>query len=500
MRSTFHGLETARRGMFTQQTALQVTGNNISNANTPGYSRQRVNFEQTEPYPAAAMNRPNIPGQMGTGVKAGSIQRVREGFLDVQFRTENNKLGYWGAKAEGLEKMEDIMNEPSDNGLSKTLDRFWQSLQDLAVNPEDSGARSVVRQRGIAVAETFNYLSNSLYTIKKDMESQIDITKLEVNSLTTQINNINKQISEIEPHGYLPNDLYDERDMLVDRLSELVNIKVTSEPSSDDPSPMAAGKYTIELISGDGTQSLGKLVDGAALAKSDVNYNIDSTTGKLTKFTLGAPPSDITTLKVGGRLSGLTDSFNNTYPTMLNDLDKLAKGFAVKFNEVHSNGYSLTNTTNIDFFALEIPGAVSEEITSTTPIAGFASRLTIHDDIKNKIENIAAGLTTSDGDGDNAQLLSDVKNDSDVKLKTTYEGMIGRMAVESQEAVRLMDNSNVLKSAVDSRRQSISGVSLDEEMTNMIQFQHAYNASARNITVIDEMLDKIINGMGVGGR
>lgn len=261
MVSTFHGLESARRGMTTQQYALQVTGQNIANANTPGYSRQRVNFTQTESYPAPAMNRPQIPGQMGTGVEAGSIQRVRESFLDVQFRGENTKSGYWGARSEALEKMEDIMNEPSDNGLSKTLDQFWQSLQDLAVNPEDDGARSVVRQRGVAVAETFNYLSTSLSTIRDDIKSQVDISVKEINSIAEQINNINQQISEIEPHGYLPNDLYDERDQLVDRLSQLVNVKVTKTSSSTTASPIAEGKYTIEITDASGA-SLGTLVDG----------------------------------------------------------------------------------------------------------------------------------------------------------------------------------------------------------------------------------------------
>ncbi|WP_315907080.1 flagellar basal body protein, partial [Priestia koreensis] len=139
MTSTFHGLEVAKRGMSTQQAALYTTGQNIANANTPGYSRQRVNFEQTEPYPAPSMNRPEIPGQMGTGVKAGSIQRVRENFLDLQYRDEQNKVGYWSARSDALTKMEDILKEPSDSGLAKTMDDFWKGLQTLSTNPENSG-------------------------------------------------------------------------------------------------------------------------------------------------------------------------------------------------------------------------------------------------------------------------------------------------------------------------------------------------------------------------
>lgn len=508
MRSTFQGLETARRGMFTQQTALQVTGHNISNANTPGYTRQRVNFTQTEPYPAAAMNRPNIPGQMGTGVQAGTIQRVREGFLDTQFREENNKFGYWNTRSEALAKMEDIMNEPSENGLSKTLDRFWQSLQDLSVNPEDDGARSVVRQRGVAVSETFNYLSNSLNAIRDDHKNQIDLTVKEINSLTTQINSINSQINEIEPHGYLPNDLYDERDNLVDRLSQLVNIKVTPVKSGGIASAISEGKYTIDLIDKNGA-SLGNLVDGTGLTRNELQ-TVESN-GAVSGYQLndGTNTTSIASNEFRGELQGLTDAYNTVYPEMLSNLDQLAFDFATEFNKVHNAGWTMDDVETgakgsaIDFFTVKDASGNDVKI-DDIQLAGLAGRLKISNPIKNDLDNIAAALPKGtdpvaySGDGSNALALANVKDTT--QLKSKYESMIGTMAVNSQEAVRLSENSLMLTDTVDKRRQSISGVSLDEEMTNMIQFQHAYNASARNITVIDEMLDKIINGMGVGGR
>lgn len=507
MRSTFHGLETARRGMFTQQTALQTTGNNIANANTPGYSRQRVNFSQTEPYPAASMNRPQIPGQLGTGVEAGSIQRVREGFLDTQFRGENNKFGFWNAKSEALAKMEDIMNEPSDNGLAKTMDRFWQSLQDLSVNPEDSGARSVVRQRGLAVAETFNYLSNSLSSIQEDLKAQADLTAKEINSLLTQISNINTQIKEIEPHGYLPNDLYDERDMLVDQLSTMVNIKVTKTGSGGQSSPLAEGIYNIELLNANGESYPGSpapvapvmLLDSAAATPVNpvsIQYNANNLADTVTVDGTAIDIQDFS----GGKLKGLLESYGyddngtskGTYPDMLKSLDEMALNFATEFNRVHQAGTGLDGNTGYSFF----------DVTGTK---GAAKDIKLHSDTKN-LDHIAAAKSNFDGDGSNALSLADVKNASltftsgTATLKSFYEGAIGKMAVDAQQAVRLTNNSSVLSGAVQQRRTSVSGVSLDEEMTNMIQYQHAYNASARNITVIDEMLDKIINGLGVGGR
>src|SRR5690606_37935872 len=137
----------------------------------------------------------------------------------MQYRTENSKLGYWQAKAEMLSQMEGIMNEPSEYGLANTMDQFWNALQDLAVQPQNDGARRVVRERGISLATTFNYIASSLKAIQIDYRKEIDTTQDQVNSLLRQINAINKQIGSIEPHGYLPNDLYDERDRLIDDLS-----------------------------------------------------------------------------------------------------------------------------------------------------------------------------------------------------------------------------------------------------------------------------------------
>jgi flagellar hook-associated protein 1 len=403
MRSTFHGLETARRGMFTQQTALQTTGNNIANANTAGYTRQRVNFEQTEAYPAASRNRPNIPGQMGTGVQAGSIQRVRESFLDTQFRGENNKSGFWSAKSEALEKMEDIMNEPSDNGLAKTMDRFWQSLQDLSVNPEDSGARSVVRQRGLAVAETFNYLSNSLSAIQGDLRAQADITTKEINAILDDISSINKQIGEVEPHGYLLNKLYDERDLLVDKLSTLINIEVVKIPSGGKPDPFAEGEYDINLLKDDGTPV--KLVDSANGTVNYLSIQFADATNKLADTVTVADSGTIDIADFSkGKLKGLLESYgyndNGTvkgiYPGMLGNLDEMALQFANEFNNVHKSGKGVDGNTNYSFF-------------DVTGSAGPAKSIKLHSDTDN-LDHIAASKSGFAGDGSNALALADVKH------------------------------------------------------------------------------------------
>ncbi|KOO37200.1 flagellar hook-associated protein FlgK [Priestia koreensis] len=547
MTSTFHGLEVAKRGMSTQQAALYTTGQNIANANTPGYSRQRVNFEQTEPYPAPSMNRPEIPGQMGTGVKAGSIQRVRENFLDLQYRDEQNKVGYWTARADAVTKMEDILNEPSDSGLANTMDKFWKSLQVLSTSPENSGARSVVLSNGKAVAETFQYLSNSLSAIQKDLSSQASVTVKEINSIAKQLGDINKQIKEIEPHGYLPNDLYDERDRLIDQLTGLVDVKVEMKPSTQpgvpsNASKMAEGIANIILVDGAGVEHY--LVEGTkgnALSFPTVPPNsglvdVPPETG-VTKMAIVNQDGTALTNEDGtaastatldfndkfpsGKLRGIIESFGYSdgttskglYPEALDKLDQMAYSFGQLFNAVHQTGYELNGTdpSGKDFFSgvgaqkdaaknIGVNLSQGSEIAvSTEPgTAGNGSNAINLSNVKsyqlNQSTITLVGTTTTI---DLTAMNLPIKNGT---IQSFYEAIIGQVGVDGQQANRMLDNSDKLRQSVDERRQSVSAVSLDEEMTNMIQFQHAYNAAARNITVVDEMLDKIINGMGLVGR
>jgi flagellar hook-associated protein 1 len=531
MRSTFHGLEVAKRGMFTQQSALYVTGHNIANANTPGYSRQRVNFVQTEPYPPASMNRPQIPGQMGTGVTAGSVQRIRDSFLDYQYRNEANKLGYWSTRSEAIAKMEDIMNEPSEFGLGKAMTQFWESLQDLSVNPENEGARAVVRQRGVAVAESFNYLYNSLSQIRTDLGQEIKTGLLEVNSILKQISELNDQIKAIEPNGYLPNDLYDKRDALVDELSKFFHVQVEPVPSGGNALDIAEGIYEISLVNQDG--STVKIVTKDGYSKLSVVPSIsgDPTNpdGYVSEIQIEDVLGTISRISpnnlASGRIKSLIESYgygsdqNNVkgyYPDMLADLDKMAYTFATMFNAQHQKGFGLNDSTGgRDFFEMTLSGPPTEK--------GAAATIKVRDEIMNNLSYIAASSKSGEsGNGNNALYLSMIKdvqittsgsatlpsNNGSVTglpitggiVQTFYEGLIGKIGVDGQQAERMKINAETLAMSVDNNRQSVSSVSLDEEMTNMIKFQHAYNAAARTITAIDEMLDKIINDMGIVGR
>ena len=475
MSSTFHGLETAKRALHSQQAGLYTTGNNVANANTPGYTRQRINMQATEAYPSASMNRPRIPGQIGTGVTAGEVHRVRESFLDGQFRKESAKLGYYGTTSEALSRLEDLLNETGKDstGISKVLGEFWQSLQDLSTHPENDGAREVVLQRGHAVADTFNYIYENIQTYREDLGLQMNTDKEAINSILKNIDALNKRIAEVEPLGFVPNNLYDERDLLVDELSKFMDIQVIKEDSHTNPTGAMEGIYKImvgdiEVVNQSGYKELDITTDG----------DPEIVTG----LTFGGESVSIENIPQG-RLKSLIENYgygsedHDSYLKIMEQLDELANQFAKSINEAHQAGKTKDGSDGGLFF---------------TEGAGAKG-------IKMLLENtdaLAASKSGAVGESEQALEMADSFKD----VISNYQKIIGKLGVDAQYAKRQKANAATLQASVDEKRLSVSTVSLDEEIMNMIKFQHAYNAAARNITVVDEMLDKIINGMGVVGR
>ncbi|SFE92746.1 flagellar hook-associated protein FlgK [Alteribacillus iranensis] len=514
MYSTFHGLETARRAMNAHQAAIHTTGNNIANANTEGYSRQRVNFTQETPFPNPGRNAPRIPGQIGTGVKADSVQRIRENYLDIQFRGENAQAGYWEKSHDIYTRIEDLMNEPSDNSIGRTLDRFWQSLQDLSVHPEDEGARSVVRQRGVALADTFNYISDSLEANRQDLKKEMDTTQKEVNSMLEQINELNKQIARVEPHGHLPNKLYDERDLLIDRLSGMINIEVERNESKGQAVAAAEGTVDIFLLNEEGdrltTESAGEtqevmVINGESGSYESLSITFGEDATSVSEVAFGNTQLDDLINSSPGKIQALVkgygydfgDGVSGVYPELLKDLDEMVHDFAVEFNKVHQSGVGLDGSDEVNFYS-------GIDMVNTDNATNASATIRVSEEIMEDLKNIAAASKTAEGDegyagdGSNALNLAAVKDKVDVQ--GTYQGIIGDLAVKTMEAGQMRDNTGNLKESIEFNRQQVSSVSLDEEMTNLIQFQHAFNAAARNITMVDEMLDRIINNMGIVGR
>lgn len=516
MRSTFMGLETNKRGLYTQQSALYTTGHNISNANTLGYSRQRVNMQATAGFPGVGLNAGTMPGFLGTGVEAGSIQRIRDSFVDQQFRQESNKLGYWDSRAKAISQMEDVLAEPSKYGLQQSLSDFWASMQQLATDPQNGGARAVAVERGVAVADSFNYMHKSLSEIQTNLGKEIGVSTKDINSILKQIADLNRQISEVEPNGYMPNDLYDARDLLLDELSSYVPIEVSFEKSGGRALAIAEGTVTVKIKTDDGPITVleGKNASEIKAIGKDGTDSEGNPVGAMTGFTFNGGPADGETMLVSdmqnaGELKSLVNSYGyddgatkGLYPDMLAKLDKMAQEFAREFNAIHRSGWGLppNDETGINFF-----GPWNEN--DVNDVSGLtAANIKVNQYVIDDPSRVAASSSKGEtGNGANAKKMGDVQFKSlDGLEKSTiqsyFAGIVGKLGVEGEQANRMTGNTAILLGAVSNRRDSISSVSLDEEMTDMIRFQQAYNASARMITVVDETLEKIINGMGVVGR
>lgn len=526
MRSTFMGLETSKRGMFTQQSALYTTGHNLSNANTVGYSRQRVNMEATIPYPGIGLSAPKTPGFIGTGSQAHSVQRIRDQFVDRQFRQEANTLGYWDSRAQALTQMEDVMTEPSEFGINQTLDLFWQSLEDLGNNPQTAGTRKVIIERGVNVAEAFTYLNKQLTDIQGNLKNEITVSTKDVNSILKQIADLNHAIQKIEPNGYMPNDLYDSRDVLIDELAQYFPIEVSHRKTGGNSLDIAEGIVDISIKTKTGPIML---VEGKDASQLEHNLPANTSKDPFQNFTIKGGPSDgrmITQDEMipgNGTMLSLIDSYGygnageGMYPEMLENLNKMAREFAEAFNTVHRQGFGLPdndpvtglpnvdpvtglplgNVTGLDFF-VDSNGNGGNTIT--------ADNIFVNEDIQRDESKLAASSRPDEeGNGGNALALSAFKKSSIVNLnganvQSFYETLIGQIGVEGEQANRMAETSATKLLTIANGRAAVSSVSVDEEMTNMITFQQAYNASARMLTAVDEVLDRIINGMGRVGQ
>ncbi|XID96182.1 flagellar hook-associated protein FlgK [Paenibacillaceae bacterium WGS1546] len=519
MRSTFHAVETAKRSLFTQQTALQTTGHNVANANTVGYSRQVVNMTASKPMEAVGLTKSTIPGQLGTGVEFSSITRIRESFLDSQFRNENKTYGNWSIQADTLQKLETIVNEPSDTGLRAVMDKFWKSWHDLSENPEDITARKLVRETAKAVTDAFNQTARQLEELSADITENIDVKVNQINTSLETISSLNLQIRRIEGLGDNANDLRDQRDLLMDELSKIIN--VTSVETADGGYQVLMGG--VVLVDNDIVAPVTAAGLQASMAGGDLNGGevygmfvsrdqyVANYQQQLNTLVNGLANGDITVtipagsvLPEGTILNGVTYTGPNR--TLANDLTVTVKGL----NGLHQLGYTMMDPPQAGgtFFVSKDGGPLT------------AGNISLNANILADAGFIASSMRTAGtpesvvkGNKDLAMLISQF---SEMKIDFSsvatgavtaqgtvndfFRSVVGQLGVEAEEANRQTTNAKIVVDQVESRRQSVSGVSLDEEMSNMVKFQHAYNAAARFMTSIDETLDRIINGMGTVGR
>ncbi len=459
--------------MRAHQMALDITGHNIANADTPGYSRQVANLTATAPYTLPSLQRTTTAGQMGTGVEVARIQRMRDEFIDVQIRHESSAQGRWKARQSTLEQLEVILNEPSEEGIAAYLHKFWSALQELADRPDDPAIRQVLYETAVSFTELIRQTHSQLKTLQRDLDQQAQIIGERINSLAQQIAAVNEEIGKVISVGDDPNDLLDKREVLVRELAGLTNIEVQTDHMN---------RYIITisgslLVSGDRANSL------AFVENPDHNGLVD---------VVWAETGTVVDLR-DGELKGLLEMRDLEVAYYLDALNAFASTLITEFNAVHLSGYGLSGSTGLNFFS-----------------GNDASNIRIDPAITIDLNNIAASIDLggvgAPGNGENALALAGViktaflMNNGTATLSDFYESIIVKLGVDAEKANTMLENKKALLHHLQKRQESVAGVSLDEEMVNMIKFQNSYNAASRLITAIDEMLETLITRTGIVGR
>jgi flagellar hook-associated protein 1 FlgK len=429
---TLQGLQTALSGLLAQQDAIDVTGSNITNANTEGYSRQTAVLQTAEPLHIPALSAVTGQGaQLGTGVTVATITRIRNTYLDAQYRAQNTALGAASTQAEQLGQAQSALNEPSSTGLASQLSAFWSSWSELAVSPSEP-ARVEVVGAATQLTGTLHQLSSELQSIEGQAAAQyaaVTGPSGEVASDAAQLAELNHQIKlSLQAHQQ-PNTLEDRRDELLDKLSALASVTVTKEADGTDT--VTFGNAALPLVEGSKV-NWPQALTAAAGGQLGALLELSSPTGALASYQAG--------------------------------LNEVAATLASSVNAIHTATPFFKGTTAATLEVAVTPAQVEASSEGTSGANNVALAL--------------AGLRGGAADQRYAALVTQI-------------GSGVRGAKTDQET------SQAVLTAVSNQRQAVSGVSLDEEMTNLITFQRGYQASAQALNVMNEMLNTLINETGL---
>lgn len=455
-----------RQALSNSQTALQTVSHNIANKTTEGYSRQRVEIKS-----AGAVGEGSI--QLGMGARAGAVTRTNNPWLEKQIQREGTNMGFSESRADAMGRVEQVYNEQMNKGLNQYMTDFFNAFRELSNNPESAASRTMVRESAVALSNDFKRVTKQLRDVQEDLDGQILTTVGEINQTTREIADLNGKIQSIEISGAHANDERDRRDQLLKKLGEKIEVN-WAEGSDGMVTATAAG--TAILVSGIDSVDL----YGTKTSTRDRVEILFSSTEGGTRF-------NITDRIKGGRIGGALDVRDKSIEEYINHIDSLAYNFAKEVNRIHVEGFDSYNKEGILFF--EMPPEVK----------GAAGRMELNRTIFNDVGRIAtAARPNSPGDNTIANMMASlqyqkVMGGNQATFDDFYNTQVGQVGTIAHRAVKSNEAQKNILSQLTNIRESISGVSLDEETTRMIEFQKAYDASARLIRTADEMFETVLN-------
>ena len=437
------------------QGAIDITTNNLANANTPGYARQIVQFSENDPTQVGNLI-------LGTGVTLQQAQTVRSNVLQLQLSQEQQTSGQLDAFVNGMSQVETLFNETAGTGLQTPLSAFFSSLQQLSTNPSNSSLRVGVITAAQNLATAFNQASSALTTQQSDLNQSVEQSVSQVNSYTAQIAQLNNQISGLTQSGEDPSTLIEQRDVALQNLSNVIGVSVISGGSNNitvttgNGSPLVVGNQSFEL-----------------------QTQVNTGTGMQDVYSQG---QDITTQISSGELGGQIQVRDQQIPSILNQLDTLASNIENAVNTQSKAGFDVNGNPGTDLF--------------TTPPAGVTGSAANMGVVISDPSLIAASSDGTSGSNGNADALAAIANQNIVAGQTPtnyYSGTVFQIGNAVSNATTEQTAAQQVTQQLQNQIGALSGVSLNEEAANLTQFQQAYEASARVVTIIDQLTAEAIN-------
>ncbi len=494
----FYGLEIAKTGLFVSQTALEVIGHNIANSATNGYTRQRVETASIE---AAVLNgryASVLTRTVGGGVDIQSIAQIRDAYIDRELRRENADSGKWETMTDAMTYIESLFDETSDYSISSVLGEFFDSLSELSTEADSLEIRTTVQQNAIQMTSLFNHYYTQLTELQNEQNDNMYTTVQGINDTLERIADYNQQIYAYELSGDTANDLRDKRNLLLDDLSKLINIEYYENSDKE----LVVTCEGVELVNHTDATLLEAAADQTGVVSEQSGYYSIYYEGTTTDFQYTS--GELFAYRAMRDGNSVDDV---GIPRLMDNLNTLCRSIAEEFNNVHSAGYTLAtgstaSQTGIKFFA--VPTGGYTDIT--------AGNFSLSQEILDSVYNIAASGELVDlsagntNEGNNENILNMVAlctSDSISGIgnfENFYASVLSELAISSRYSQNMNESQSSIVDNLTTRREAVSGVSINEEMIDMVKYQHAYEASSRLITAIDEMLDTLINKTGAVGR
>jgi flagellar hook-associated protein 1 FlgK len=464
--SNFSGLTSALSALHAQRRAMEVAGNNIANANTEGYSRQRVNMQSAGTDTVAGVW--STTNNQNLGVKIEGVDRIRDAFLESRGRAEHTQDAFLTAQKGVYATIENVFAEPGDTALAAQLGDFWGAWGDAANQPKEAATKTALIQRGNIVADGLATAHNALSLQWNTQRSQLDAHAMDINTTASSVASLNESIFRAQNSGLQTNELEDKRDMEIMHLAELAG--ATSSVRKDGTVDVFLGGSS--LVSG----AISRKVESAGAARFD-NQPADPADPQSAQLRWADGNRNAVT--VGGKAGATMETLTVTIGHYATELDNVAAKLADLVNSEHVNGYGDDGGTGRPFFTGTTAKDIKVAILQPDQVALGSSSGTVDTSIALKL----SGSAKIDGGPDSA-----------------YQNMIANLGVTAQGVDRRAAIQSAMTADIDSSRDSVAGVNLDEEMTNMLTYQRGYEAASRVLTSIDAMLDQLINRTGLVGR